>query len=90
MAKLKTVNEVEALKGVFYSFFDMERENKDNKNDKVLISVQLAEYNINPFFRSEIDYSDQSACDVNSTIWGSAVNLGNKGINATAIFTKQL
>ena len=51
MNKLRTVNEVQALRGVFYSFFEMKDvQGKDSPNEKVLISMQVAENNLNPFF----------------------------------------
>jgi len=40
LSKMRTINEVEALRGVFYSFFEMKDvEGKDSQNDKVLISM---------------------------------------------------
>ena len=51
MSKLKTINEVEALRGVFYSFFEMKDvSGRDNAKDKVLISMQVAEASLNPFY----------------------------------------
>ena len=42
MAKLKSIKEVEALRGVFYSFFEMKDvEGKDSATGKVLISMQV-------------------------------------------------
>lgn len=52
MSKLRTINEVQALRGVFYSFFEMkDDQDKDNATDKVLISMQYAEQNLNPFYK---------------------------------------
>ena len=56
MAKLKTINEVQALRGVFYNFFEMKDvQGQDNANDKVLISMQVAQANLNPFYNDESD-----------------------------------
>ena len=36
---LKEINEVDSLKGVFYSFFEMQdAERKSNRNNKILVS----------------------------------------------------
>ena len=44
MSRMKKINEVDALRGVFYSFFEMKDvQGKDNADDKVLISMQTAE-----------------------------------------------
>lgn len=40
MAGLKSINEVDALRGVFYKFFEMKDINgKDNEDEKVLVSM---------------------------------------------------
>lgn len=39
MGKLKSINEVEALKGVFYNFFEMKQDGMDSGSNKVLISM---------------------------------------------------
>ena len=50
----RSINEVEALRDVFYSFFEMKEPTAgDNENDKVLISMQSAEFDFNPFFKIE-------------------------------------
>ena len=54
MASLKTINEVQALKSVFYRFFEMKDvQGKDNASDKVLISMQVPESSLNPFYNYE-------------------------------------
>ena len=54
MASLKTINEVQALKSVFYRFFEMKDVwGKDNASDKVLISMQVPESSLNPFYNYE-------------------------------------
>ena len=51
ISKFKTINEVQALRGVFYNFFEMKDvQGKDATNDKVLISMQVAEQSMNPFW----------------------------------------
>ena len=51
MARLKTINEVQALKSVFYRFFEMKDvQGKDNARDKVLISMQVPETCLNPYY----------------------------------------
>ena len=51
MANLKTINEVQALKSVFYRFFEMKDvQGKDNARDKVLISMQVPETCLNPYY----------------------------------------
>ena len=51
MANLKTINEVQALKSVFYRFFEMKDvQGKDNARDKVLISMQVQETCLNPYY----------------------------------------
>ena len=53
MAKLKSINEVQALRGVFYNFFDTQAVKGDeNARDRVLINMQVAEASINPFHNS--------------------------------------
>jgi len=40
MAKIKSINEVDALRGVFYSFFDTKAvKNDKTARDRVLISM---------------------------------------------------
>ena len=52
MAKKKSINEVEALREVFYNFFDMkELKQGNNAQEKVLISMTKAESDVNPFFK---------------------------------------
>ena len=51
---MRTINEVQALKGVFYNFFEMKNQDgEDGTNDKVLISMQVAEASLNPFYNFE-------------------------------------
>ena len=55
MAKLKYVNEVEALRSVFYNFFDTKAIKDDQTaGDRVLISMQVAEASMNPFHKQEL------------------------------------
>ena len=50
MNKMKSINEVEALRNIFHSFF--EKGIKQNESDdKVLISMQSPNHAMNPFFR---------------------------------------
>ena len=37
------------MRGVFYNFFEMKDDEKDGANDKVLVSMQVAEADFNPF-----------------------------------------
>ena len=61
MAKLKSINEVQALRGVFYKFFDTQAVKGDeNARDRVLINMQVAEASINPFHNpKEVANTDQ-------------------------------
>ena len=52
MGKMKSINEVEALRGVFYSFFEVKGlQEGDETNDKVLISMQAPNVAMNPFIK---------------------------------------
>ena len=56
IAKMKSINEVEALRGVFYSFFEAGKVNSgdgDDSTNKILISMQVGEHQLNPFFEEE-------------------------------------
>ena len=57
IAKLKSINEVEALRGVFYKLFDTSKSNEteNTASDNVLISMNLPEVELNPFFDHETD-----------------------------------
>ena len=56
MAKISSINEVDALKDIFYSFFEMrDVRSKDSTSDKVLISMQLKEANLNPFYNMDVE-----------------------------------
>ena len=50
MAELKSINEVEALRGVFYNFFDTNKKDDNTARDRALIIMQVAEASINPFY----------------------------------------
>lgn len=57
MSKLKSINEVAALRGVFYNFFDTQAVNiSANDSDRVLISMQKLEVDLNPFYEEEDEY----------------------------------
>lgn len=50
----KGINEVDALRDVFYNFFEMKNEQGDAKgNETVLISMQVADMSLNPFLDSD-------------------------------------
>ena len=49
---MKSINEVEALRNIFHSFFEKGIQQNDT-DDKVLISMQSPNHSINPFFRYE-------------------------------------
>ena len=53
---MKSINEVEALRGVFYSFFEagkVDNGDGDDSNNKILISMQVTQHQLNPFFEEE-------------------------------------
>lgn len=69
VSKMKSINEVEALRSVFYNFFDTQSKKGDeNVNDKVLISMSPAESNINPFFDFSVEneYGRQGGLDTST------------------------
>ena len=53
---MKSINEVDALRGVFYSFFETGRGNgvdvgvDNTSGNKILISMQTTQHQLNPFF----------------------------------------
>ena len=64
----KGINEVDALRDVFYNFFEMKNEQGDTKGkETVLISMQVAEMSLNPFLDSDemmISSDDSDDCVV--------------------------
>lgn len=75
MNKMKQVNEVDALRGVFYNFFDIKDvRGRDNINDKVLISMQLADSSLNPFFQIFDEELDENEMDTSSHMFANSVN----------------
>ena len=79
MANRKSVNEVDALRDVFYSFFDMKQQQKINDNDRVLVSQQQAEFDYNPFFKydgeEEADMKFANRVNYTSPMYAYATNL---------------
>ena len=82
MSRMKKINEVDALRGVFYSFFEMKDvQGKDNADDKVLISMQTAEQNLNPFYQYDEDDNHAkyafgpSGMDNSSHMFAYSINL---------------
>ena len=78
ISKFKTINEVQALRGVFYNFFEMKDvQGKDATNDKVLISMQVAETSLNPFynFGDEDEEADNVGLDTSSRMFAYSSNL---------------
>mmetsp|Transcript_11164 Transcript_11164/g.13178 ORF Transcript_11164/g.13178 Transcript_11164/m.13178 type:complete len:81 (+) Transcript_11164:1698-1940(+) len=56
LSKLSSINEVEALRSVFYKLFEAKQSEQDSVNNKnVLISMNLPEMQFNPFFDYEKD-----------------------------------
>ena len=64
MSKLGRINEVVALRGVFYKLFETKQREQDNKNEKVLVSMLVPENNFNPFI--EYDQEDTANLDESS------------------------
>ena len=58
--KMKSINEVEALKNIFHSFFEKGIQQNDT-DDKVLISMQSPNHSMNPFFRYEKEKEEDDA-----------------------------
>lgn len=76
MAKYKTINEVQALRGVFYNFFDMNADDEKNgANDKVLVSMQVAEADFNPFLSSGERDVEDNGLDTSSRMYAYSTNM---------------
>ena len=61
----KTINEVEALKGVFYSFFSDQRQQSSDSSDQFLVKMQVDDTYLNPFcFHQEKFQAYQSSPDI--------------------------
>ena len=79
ISKLKSINEVQALRGVFYSFFEVKDvQEKDNVNDKVLINMDAPDATMNPFFKYEDEdeaYFVGKGMDISSHMYAYSSNL---------------
>ena len=70
--KMKSINEVEALRNIFHSFFEKGIQQNDT-DDKVLISMQSPNHSMNPFFRYEKEKEEDAELERSKSVNVSAV-----------------
>lgn len=69
MAKLRYINEVVALRGVFFKLFETKQREQENVGEKVLIRVNLLENQYNPFLDYEEDEMMNHLDDSNANMF---------------------